>query len=185
VAGVGLTTSYVDLNLTDGQTYCYKVTSLAGGTESAYSNILCATPDSPGQIDTAGVTTLLTGFYETTGKGKNRVTTFVPTTSFAPGDTVVVRAEVFDSNGLPVAGATVDLSITGSESVTLTSGASDADGIAEASWVTEAPNKKGLGGTAPGGYAVTVTGVSGTFPWDEVTTSTSFTLATAGGAAAN
>jgi hypothetical protein len=182
VAAVGQTISYVDLNLTDGQTYCYKVTSTTGEAESPYSNILCATPDAPGQTVTSGVTSLETGFYETTGKGKNRVTTFVPSTSFAPGDTVIVRAEVFDSNGLPVEGATVDLSITGPESVTLTSGASDAAGIAEASWTTEAPNKKGIGGTAQGGYTVTVTGISGTFPWDGLMTSTGFTLSTAAGA---
>jgi len=184
VAGVGLTTSYVDLNLTDGQTYCYKVTSLVGIEESDHSNILCATPDAPGQTVTAVVSTLETGYYEVTGKGKNKVTTFVPSASFAPGDTLVVRAEVLDSYGLPVEEATVDLAFSGPESVTLTSGASDADGMAQMSWVTQAPNKRGVGGTTQGMYTVTVIGVGGTFPWDGVMTSTTFTLSMAGGAAA-
>jgi hypothetical protein len=179
VAAVGLTTTYVDLDLTDGQTYCYKVTSLTAVAESTYSNILCATPDTPSQTTAAGVTALETGFYETTGKGPNKVTTFVPATSFAPGDTVIVRASVFDSNGLPIEGATVDLSITGPESIALTTGASDANGIAEASWATQRPNKRGAGGTAEGSYTATVTGVSGTFPWDGVMTGTTFTLAAA------
>jgi hypothetical protein len=183
IAALGLETTYVDINLTDGQTYCYKVTSVTDVAESAFSNILCATPESPGQITTAGVTTLETGYYEITGKGKDRVTTFVLSSTFAPGDTVIVRATVFDSDGLAVEGATVDLSITGPESVTLISGASDASGIAEASWVTEGPNKRGVGGTAEGSYTATVTGVAGTLPWDGVMTSASFTLSSAAGAA--
>jgi len=57
VAGQG---NYTDLGLTNGQGYCYKVTSYLGvdangefdplsGCESDFSNILCATPAQPGQ----------------------------------------------------------------------------------------------------------------------------------------
>ncbi len=44
VAQVGNVTSYTDFGLTIGQLYCYKVTALYDGCESAYSNILCAVP---------------------------------------------------------------------------------------------------------------------------------------------
>ncbi len=115
-----------------------------------------------------------TGVYETTGKGKNKTTTFVASNTFSRGDTVVVRAVVVDSNGLPISGATVDLSVTGPETVTLTIGQSDADGVAEASWTTSASNKHGNGGSSTGTYTATVTGVTGT--WDGVAASMTFTL---------
>jgi hypothetical protein len=175
VANVGsTTTSYTDGNLTDGQTYCHKVTSVVGGAESSFSNILCATADAPGQTGAVGVDSVTTGVYETTGKGKNKTTTFVASNTFSRGDTVVVRAVVVDSNGLPISGATVDLSVTGPETVTLTIGQSDADGVAEASWTTSASNKHGNGGSSTGTYTATVTGVTGT--WDGVAASTTFTL---------
>jgi len=41
---VGLTTTYIDTDLTNGQLYCYMVTSLYPDCESGVSNILCATP---------------------------------------------------------------------------------------------------------------------------------------------
>jgi hypothetical protein len=42
---VGLVTTYLDQNLTAGQQYCYKVSSLYASCESAKSNVLCAVPD--------------------------------------------------------------------------------------------------------------------------------------------
>jgi len=42
-------TSYTDTGLTNGQQYCYKVTSYSALCESGFSNILCATPVQPGQ----------------------------------------------------------------------------------------------------------------------------------------
>ena len=55
-----LTSTYTDLGLTNGEEYCYKVTSYIGvdengdfdpvsGCESGFSSILCATPAQPGQ----------------------------------------------------------------------------------------------------------------------------------------
>lgn len=43
-ATVGLVTSFTDLNVTNGQQYCYKVTAVTPGCESSTSNILCAAP---------------------------------------------------------------------------------------------------------------------------------------------
>ena len=121
----------------------------------------------------AGVTTVETGVLE--GKGKNRI--FAPTTGFAQGDTVIIRATVLDAVGQPVSNATVTLNIAGPESVTVTSGPSDANGVAEATWSTSAPNRKGNGGTATGEYTVITTGVEATgFTWDGAATSTTFTL---------
>jgi hypothetical protein len=41
---VGLTTVYSDTDLTNGQQYCYKISSLYVDCESSFSNILCAIP---------------------------------------------------------------------------------------------------------------------------------------------
>jgi hypothetical protein len=45
----GSCTTYTDTGLTNGQEYCYKVTSYTAGCESDFSNILCATATQPGQ----------------------------------------------------------------------------------------------------------------------------------------
>ena len=170
INGVGRVTSYLDGGLTNGQQYCYKVTSQYAECESGYSNVVCATPDNQAQ---AGVTAMETGFYS--GKGKNR--TFNPATTFAPGDEVTVRVRVVDAGGAPVAGAVVDLEISGPEAHSLTSGQSDADGWAEATWNTQKPNKRGQGGTAAGDYTATVSGLTADgFVWDGVPTATGFTL---------
>jgi hypothetical protein len=98
---------------------------------------------------------------------------------FSAGDTVVVRAYVVDTGtGLPVANATVDMTISGPEpDIPPLSGPSDNAGMVEVSWATTAPNRKGQGGTAPGSYSVTVTNVvAAGFNWDGVTTGTSFTI---------
>ena len=174
VAQVGLTTSYTDTNLTNGQQYCYKVTSYHDAQcESDFSNILCATPSNQIQSDIA-VTTLETGVW--TGKGKNRQ--FVLTSSFTRGDSIVMQGYVEDvATGQPVADALVDIQITGPESAQLTSGPSAADGMFEVTWNTQAPNKRGQGGTAPGGYTATVAGViADGYVWDGVATSATFTL---------
>jgi hypothetical protein len=177
VATVGLTTTYTDTGLTNGQEYCYKVTSLYSGCESAYSNVLCAIPNNQGQAKSS-VSSLDTGLYQKSGKGRNATTTFVLTTTFTLGDNVVVRAHVADkSTGLPIANATVTISVTGPESVSLTTGPSGTDGVAEATWQTQAPNKHGIGGTTPGTYTSTVTDVSATgYAWDGTMTTVSFDI---------
>jgi hypothetical protein len=172
VAQLGQATSYTDTGLTNGQEYCYKVTSLYSECESGYSNILCAIPNNQGQAR-VGVNRVETGLYA--GKGKNL--TFTLTSAFNAGDTVIFRAYVVDaSTGLPVANATVDIAISGPESLNLTS-TSDSAGMAETSWMTSKPNKRGQGGTTPGTYTATVTNVTASgYAWDGVTTSASFTI---------
>jgi hypothetical protein len=173
VAALGLVTTYTDTGLTDGQSYSYKVTLVYDGCESAFSNILSATPEPPGQLNSVGVNPLQTGYYG--GRGKNKL--FVLASSFALGEQVTVRAYVVDGNGTPIVGATVEISITGPESATLTTGPSDANGVAEANWQTQKPNKKGRGGTAPGLYAATTSNVIAEgYTWDGVPTSTTFSL---------
>jgi hypothetical protein len=174
VADAGNTTTYIDTGLTNGVEYCYKVTAYNGTCESGYSNILCAIPQSQGQTtDPAGVSAPETGIY--TGKGRDKA--FVAQELFNAGDGVVIRATVVDqATGLPLADATVDLLITGPESLTLVTGLSDATGMAEATWQTQAPKKNNLG-TLPGIYAVEVKGVTAAgYHWDGVTTSTPFTI---------
>jgi len=173
VATVGLTTTYTDVGLTNGSEYCYKVTSLYAGCESAYSNVLCAIPNNQGQAR-AGVSTLTTGVYA--GKGKNK--TFTAVTAFTLGDTVFIQALVVDSGtGLPIPNATVDIAVSGPETAALTTGPSGTDGIAEASWNTQAPNRRGNGGTTPGSYTATVSNVSASgYNWDGAATATNFTL---------
>jgi hypothetical protein len=177
VADVGDTTTHTDTGLTNGVEYCYKVTAYDATCESGYSNILCAIPNSQGQAQ-VGVSMIETGRYVTTGKGKNAVTTFELNDIFNAGDDVVIRAYVVDiSTGLAVTNATVDLEISGPETLPLTAGPTDATGLAEASWQTAAPNKKGQGGTTPGAYTVAVTNVTAAgYTWDGVATSATFTI---------
>jgi hypothetical protein len=173
VADAGDTITYLDSGLTDGVEYCYKVTAYDATCESSFGNILCATPQNQGQTtDPAGVSTMETGIY--TGKGKDK--TYTAQTTFNAGDGVVIRAYVVDGNGLPIADATVDLLITGPESLTLVTGVSDANGMAEATWQTKAPGKRNPG-TTPGTYTVETKGVTAAgYHWDGVTTSATFTI---------
>jgi hypothetical protein len=167
--------TYTDTGLTNGQEYCYKVTSYYADCESSFSNIECVIPQNQGQTaDPVGVVAMETGYYS--GKGKN--TTWNMSDSFALGEKVVTRATVHDiTTGEPVSNATVDIVIGGPETVTLTSGPSDANGIAETTWQTQAPNKKGAGGTTPGGYTATTTDVTASgYQWDSVTTSVTFSI---------
>jgi hypothetical protein len=169
--------SFTDLDLTNDQTYCYKLTARAQECASPYSNILCATPRQPGQQDTAGVTDLLSGKWVKTGKGKNSTQTFEVTSTFLQGENVVLRARLVDESGLPISNATFDLDITGPGSVTITSAISDTDGMAEAVWNTQSPNRKGQGGTATGAYTATVSGVAaGGYSWNGEAAQVNFTL---------
>jgi hypothetical protein len=176
VAELGTITSYTDTGLTNGQQYSYKVTSRYAGCTSGFSNILSAIPNNQGQAKVGA--NLMTGRYETTGKGKNRTITFVSTDTFQRGDTVVIRVHVRDNTtGLGVSNAVVDLAIDGPESTTLTTGLSDASGVAEATWQTQAPNRKGAGGTSAGSYTATATNVTvAGYEWDSQMTSATFAL---------
>ncbi|MCK5382250.1 MAG: hypothetical protein KAJ65_00715 [Gammaproteobacteria bacterium] len=52
-----------------------------------------------------------------------------------------------------------------------------AAGIAETTWNTSRPNKKGNGGTATGSYTATTSAVTvDGFTWDGTATATTFTL---------
>jgi hypothetical protein len=167
--------AFTDSGLTNGVEYCYKVTSYNDATcESAFSGILCATPQNQGQTGSdVGVTLMETGFL--TGKGKNKA--FTPVDTFAAGDSVIIRAQVLDQAGNPVSNATVEITIGGPETTVLNSGPSDADGWAEATWNTQAPNRKGRGGTTPGLYTASTTSVTASgYNWDSVTTSITFTV---------
>jgi hypothetical protein len=172
-ADVGDSTTYVDSGLTNGVEYCYKITAYDATCESGYGNILCATPTNQGQAGpSAGVSTMETGVYS--GKGKNQA--WQPNTTFTAGDTVIIRAQVVDGTGNPIANATVAITIGGPESTTLNSNPSDADGWAEASWNTKAPSKRQPGTTA-GDYTASTSDVTASgYNWDGVTTSTTFTI---------
>jgi hypothetical protein len=132
----------------------------------------------PVVLPKVGVTTpLATGKYITTGSGKNKTTNFSQTTTFKRGETVVIQATVKNSLGNPVANATFTTAISGPSSVTLTSGPSNATGIAEAKWTTTAPNKRGQGGTPTGSYSADLTGVTAAgYDWDGLGISAQFTI---------
>jgi hypothetical protein len=178
---------HIDTDLTNGQEYCYKVTSLYDcdgdevfDLESAFSNILCAVPTNPGQTLFAGVDTIRTGKWVKEGKGKNATTTFELTQSFTAGDGVVIQARAVNEDLVALRDATVEISIkdtNGDTLTTLLTGPSDADGWAEATWQTQKPNKKGRGGTPPGVYSAETTGVTVSgYVWDSVMTSTTFCI---------
>jgi hypothetical protein len=166
-------TTYRDTGLTNGTEYCYKVTGYDAGCESDFGNVLCAIPNAQGQLR-AGVEMLETGSLQ--GKGKNQ--SFVLSTTFSPGDAVVVRSRVVDADtGLALANAFVDIAISGPGSANLVTAPSDTDGWAEATWQTHAPNKKGAGGTPTGDYTATTTNVTADgYTWDGVRTAIGFRL---------
>jgi hypothetical protein len=169
--------SYTDLNLTNGQEYCYKLTARSASCESGFSNIKCATPQPLGHQQEAGIVEPLSGRWITEGKGKNATRTFVMTTGFVQGDEIFFQAKIIDESGLPVSGATFDLGIAGPESIRITSTSSDNTGLAEASWNTQSPNKKGVGGTAVGSYVATISGLTASgYNWDEIAVQVSFTI---------
>ena len=168
---------YTDPGLNSGQSYCYKITAVEGDCESAFSNIGCATTQPGGQTSSAGVSTITTGSVVKSGKGKHATEQFVASNSFSAGDNVVIRLLVDDAAGSPVTGATVQLTVSGPENANLVSSGSGPDGIAEASWATNAPNRKGNGGTASGTYTITVSGLeSPGHDWDGTAATTTITL---------
>jgi hypothetical protein len=174
VADAGNTTTYVDTGLDNEQEYCYKVTAYDAACESGYSNILCATPQTQGQAGPlAGVDTMEIG-YET---GKGKLTTWEDP-PIPVGETVLIRVLVLDTAAdppAPISNATVEIQLGGPEVVTLNSGPSDNQGWAEATWNTQAPNKKGQGGTATGVYTATTTNVTASgYNWDGVLTQATF-----------
>ena len=173
VADVGNLLTYTDTGLTNGQEYCYKVAAYDDSCESAYSGVVCVTPQNQGQTtDPVTAADLTTGLWS--GKGKNQQ--FDVTSAFAVGDTVVIRMMVTDGAS-PVANATVEVTIGGPETAILNSGPSDVDGSAEATWQTQAPNRKGQGGTTPGNYTATVSDITASgYHWDGSQISTTFTL---------
>ena len=70
------------------------------------------------------------------------------------------------------------IDITGPESHPgLTTGPSNANGIAELTWQTQTPNKRGQGGTAKGSYTAKTSGVTATgYTWDSIATSVDFSV---------
>ncbi|MHC4257698.1 MAG: fibronectin type III domain-containing protein [Planctomycetota bacterium] len=178
IADVGMNTAYVDSGLSNGQEYCYKVASYdAADCISPLSNILCAIPNNQPQTEVTAQS-IQTGKTERIGKGKNATIEFVLTDSFAAGDLITVQAYVADvSTGLGIGNATVSIEITGPETTTLTAGPSDNDGLAQATWQTQSPNKKGQGGTSTGNYTATITGIDAAgYTWDAQALSAAFTI---------
>ena len=173
VSQVGLTTTFTDLSVTNGSEYCYKVTSIYDTCESGFSNILCAVPQNSGQLTPVGVSLIETGILA--GKGNNKIFTLQDT--FTAGDTVLARVYVVDNDtGLPVENATVDLIIDGPETVALSSGPTDANGIVIVEWQTQKGSKRNPG-TPTGGYTITTANVTLTnYSWDGIPTQASFTV---------
>jgi len=169
--------SYTDAPLTNGQAYCYKVTASNTECESGFSNILCATPQSPGQTQYASAAVFETGHWVTEGKARNRYPVYQASTVFAAGDEIILRIKVTDESGIGIGGAQASISITGPESADLLSLLTDSQGEAEATWATVRPNKKGVGGTAVGAYSAAITGLKlSTHQWDGVAGEWSFTI---------
>jgi hypothetical protein len=165
-------TSYIDSNLTNGQNYCYKVTAVNACGESAYSSVVCAVASNQGD-GVSKASSVQTGINVKSGK----TITFTQQDTFKQGDAIVLRTLVTDTNGRPISNAKVDLLISGASTVQLISNPSNAEGIAEVTWSTSAPNKKGAGGTTTGNYTVEVTNITATgYTWDGLRTWAAFTL---------
>jgi hypothetical protein len=178
-ADAGDTTSFTDTGLSNGLQYCYKVTAYNVTCESGFSNILCAIPVPGGGELVSSVNLVQTGRYENQGTRKNPNWVFVEASQFNAGEEIVFRAYVEDpALSTPLENATVYLSVSGpAEPQLLTTGLSDVNGIAEATWPTQAGKGKNPG-TTPGDYTATVTNVTATgYSWDGVeTTSNTFTI---------
>lgn len=192
-------TFYVDVDVGGSHTYAISALNLAGaeGAKSAAVSTAEAanawwggtspTPDEPPASEEPppddlhamiSVGDVETGFYESTDKGRDKITTFVPTDAFNAGEKLEIRLYLLDIGAkTPVANAVVDIGITGPESTHLTTEPSDNYGVAEADWRTSTPNKKGLGGTIPGTYTATVTDViADGYTWDGVMMSIIFSI---------
>jgi subtilisin family serine protease len=143
---------------------------LGSGRVNAFKAVSEGTPPAAQEV---GVDSLVIGKYS--GRGKHK-TFDTSSTSFIQGDTVVLRAHVTDNTGGNVAGATVQIVISGPKAASL-SCVSDSQGWAETSWSTSAPNKRGKGGTATGAYQATVIQVTASgYAWDNVETTSNFSL---------
>ena len=103
---------------------------------------------------------------------------FVEKDVFQRGDTVIIRAHVADNDTqLPVGNAEVSIAVTGPESPPFDPATSNSSGVAEWNWQTQAPNKRGRGGTSLGSYTATVTELTADgYTWDGVGDGTVFTL---------
>jgi hypothetical protein len=124
-----------------------------------------------------GATGIITGKYETSGRGKNKTTVFTQTPTFKQGETIVFRSTVKDASGAAVSNATVQLAVSGPSSASITSGPSTDNGIAEAQWTTTAPSKRGKGGTPTGSYTATIANVTASgYQWDNTASSVTFTI---------
>jgi hypothetical protein len=162
-------TPNADFTGTDSFTYVAQDTAAANSNQATVT----ITVNAIGGGATVGSQSIQTGII--TGKGKSA--TFTAQSEFVQGDEVIFRIQVIDQGSAPVEGATVTLAIAGEETLTLTSGPSDAAGLAEARWNTSSPNRKGQGGTAPGLYdAITGLVEAAGHTWDGVTTTASFEI---------
>ena len=166
VGDAGSAGTYTDGDLTNGQEYCYKVASYTlDGCESAYSDVLCATPLHAGQAtDPAGVPILVGGVYTGNGEAER----FMSGGVFAADEPVFFRVLVIDgTTGWPISAASVEIQLTGMEDLTLTTEPSNASGLAEVEW---RPYK-------PGTYTAKVTDIDAAgYHWDEIGTSAVVTV---------
>ncbi len=84
---------------------------------------------------------------------------------------------MIDGQGTPVAGAEVDLRLSGAETHLLAADATDAEGYAEVAWQTDEGKGKNKPGTSPGEYTAEVFDLTAPgFTWDGIATATVFTI---------
>jgi len=126
----------------------------------------------------SGATIIDVGKYVTGGTKRNPTKEFRNDLPLNPGDTVVFKLKLQSmNNGGALGGGTAELNITGSVSLLLTSAISNSSGVAEATWKTSAPNKRGTGGTPTGTYNATIAGVTAAgYTWDGVPNSKGFSI---------
>ena len=111
------------------------------------------------------------------GKGKNATETFIKTTELVQGDRIIFQAQIADENGSPISNASYELSISGPESNSISGTSSGNTGFSEATWATQSPNRKGVGGTTVGSYVAAVNGLTaGGYTWDAVMLEVSFSI---------
>jgi len=119
---------------------------------------------------TAGVVSLVTGKYV------KKTTNLTQASLFTRGDSIVFRSTIRNAGGQPVPNATASIAVTGPQSMTILTGPSDANGIADGIWKTSAPSRKSTG-TPVGTYTGKVYGVTASgYVWDTTATTVTFTL---------
>ncbi|MDI6854858.1 MAG: S8 family serine peptidase [Deltaproteobacteria bacterium] len=151
----GVTVSY-KYNNAGTYTATLTVTDNQGATGFTSETITVSEP----QTAKVGVDQLLTGKLDRKGN-------FAATSNFKLGQTVYLRSHVATSEGTSIAGATVQIAITGPDSTSISSGPTDGTGYVQKPY---APPKKGT-------YTATVTGVTANgYSWDGTQKSTSFTV---------